>query len=128
MTDPIRGPAFPFRIDPRSGGVAISEGSEKLKENLKHLLLTRIGERMMRRQYGGGASQLLHENINDGLVAVARHQLTKALLRYEPRILPQEIAIIPREGELYLRITYIEADNPILQTTVIPIQPAAPIL
>lgn len=122
-----QGLAFPFRIDPRSGSVAISEGSDKLTENLKHLLLTRIGERVMLRQYGGGATQLLHENINDGLVAVARHQLTKALLKYEPRILPQEISVIPRDGELYLRITYIEANNPALQqTTVIPLQLTGP--
>ena len=128
MTDPIRGPAFPFRIDPRSGGAAVAEGPDKLKENLKHLLLTRIGERVMLRQYGGGAAQLLHENINDGLVAVARHQMTKAILRYEPRILPQGVTAIARDGELYLRVTYITADSPTLQTTTIPIQPATPVV
>jgi phage baseplate assembly protein W len=118
----IRGFAFPFRIDSRSGGVAATEGPEKLRENLKHLLLTRIGERVMRRQYGGGVTQLLHENINDGIIAVARHQISKAILRFEPRVLPQEVAVIPRDGELYLRVTYIQSDMPGLQTAVIPIQ------
>ncbi len=118
----IRGFTFPFRIDSGSGGVAATEGPEKLRENLKHLLLTRIGERVMRRQYGGGVTQLLQENINDGLIAVARHQISKAILRFEPRVLPQEVAVIPQNGELYLRVTYIEADMPGLQTAVIPIQ------
>jgi phage baseplate assembly protein W len=124
----IKGPSFPFRIDPRSGKVAMTTGADKLRENLKHLLLTRVGERVMVRQYGGGATQLLHENINDGLVAVARHQLTKAILRYEPRILPQDISVIPQGGELYLRITYIEAGSPTLQTMGIPLGTAAPYL
>jgi phage baseplate assembly protein W len=117
-----RGFAFPFRIDSRSGGVAVTQGSEKFKENLKHLFLTRIGERVMVRQYGGGVTQLLHENINDGLIEVARHQITKAMLQFEPRVLPQEVSIIPKDGELYLRVRYIQADTPGIQTTVIPIQ------
>ena len=117
----IRGFAFPFRIDARTGGVAITEGDAKLKENLKHLLLTRIGERVMLREYGGGVTQLLHENINDGLIGVARHQIGKSILRYEPRVLPQEVVVIPKDGELYLRVSYIQADLPGLQTTVIPI-------
>ncbi len=118
----IRGFAFPFRVDSSTGGVAATEGPEKLRENLKHLLLTRIGERVMRRQYGGGVTQLLHENINDGLIAVARHQISKGILRFEPRVLPQEVAVIPQNGQLYLRITYIQADMSGLQTAVIPIQ------
>jgi uncharacterized protein len=117
----LRGFAFPFRIDPRSGGVASTEGADKLKENLKHLLLTRIGERVMLRGYGGGVTQLLHENINDGLIAVARHQISRAILTFEPRVLPQEVTVIPRNGELFLRVLYIQADMPGLQTAVIPI-------
>lgn len=120
-TNSIRGISFPFRIDKRSGGVAVTQGVDKLKENLKHLLLTRIGERVMAREYGGGVTQLLHENVNDGLIAVARHRITRSIVRYEPRILPQEVKVIPREGELFLRVRYIQADTPGLQTMVIPI-------
>lgn len=121
-SDKPRGFAFPFRVDARSGGVAVTVGSDKFKENLKHLFLTRIGERVMVRQYGGGVPQLLHENINDGLIEVTRHQITKAMVRFEPRILPQEVTIIAQNGTLYLRVRYIQADTPGVQTTVIPIQ------
>lgn len=119
--DQIRGLSFPFRIDPRSGGVAITEGEEKLKQNLKHLLLTRIGERVMLREYGGGVTQLLHENINDGLIGVARHQISRAILSFEPRALPQEVSVIPKDGQLFLRVRYLQANMPSLQTMVIPI-------
>jgi len=119
--DTVRGFAFPFHIEPRAGGVATAVGPEKLKGNLAHLLLTRVGERLMVREYGGGVNQLLHENINSGLLAVARHQIGRALLRFEPRVLPQEISVIQHEGTLYLRIQYIQADTPGLQTLAVPI-------
>ena len=115
----LRGVAFPFRIDPRSGGVAATEGPEKLTENLEHLLLSRIGERLMARDYGGGVTQLLHENINEGLIAVARQQVGQAMLRFEPRALPEDIDVLPRDGELFLLIRYIQAEKPGVQTTAI---------
>ncbi|MHB1241946.1 MAG: GPW/gp25 family protein [Gaiellaceae bacterium] len=116
---PLRGVAFPFRIDARSGGVAATEGPRKLTENLQHLLLTRIGERLMLRDYGGGASLLVQENINDGLLAVARQQIGAAMLRYEPRALPQDISVLSHEGELFVRIQYLQAEVPGLQSTAI---------
>src|SRR6185295_13030099 len=82
MAEEIRGFAFPFAIDSRTGGVAAAVGSEKLRQNLKHLLLTRFGERAMLREYGGGVSGLYQENIDDGLIAVARHQVAKAIVRF----------------------------------------------
>jgi phage baseplate assembly protein W len=115
------GPAFPFRIDPLTGRVATSAGSAKLRDNLKHLLLTRIGERLMVREYGGGVTQLLHENVNDALVTVAQHQVGRAIVRFEPRVLPQDIAVVPRGAELFLRIEYAEPGTPGIQTTVIPV-------
>lgn len=126
MTVPITGAAFPFQIDPHSGRVAIKAGSEKLKDNLRHLLLTRVGERLMIREYGSGATQLLHENIDDSLVSLARHQLTKSILRFEPRVLLQNVAVISQNGDLYLHITYIEANNPAAQALILPLQPSMP--
>jgi phage baseplate assembly protein W len=117
----LRGPAFPFRIDARSGRVATSARAEKLQDNVEHLLLTRIGERTVARDYGGGVTQLFQENINDGLIGVASHQISRALLRFEPRVLPQEIDVRARDGELFLLVSYVETETPGVQTTVIPI-------
>jgi uncharacterized protein len=115
----LSGVAFPFRIDPRTGGTAVTSGAPKLTENLRRLLLSRIGERVMLRDYGGGVSQLLQQNINDALVAIARQQVGAALLRYEPRVVPQDIAVIPRDGELFLRIRYLQAEEPGVRTAAI---------
>jgi phage baseplate assembly protein W len=121
-TTTLRGLAFPFRIDGRTGGVAVTEGGDKLKENLKHLLLTRTGERLMLRDYGGGVDQLLHANINDGLIALARHQITRAIVQFEPRVLPEDVSVVPDNAQLYLRVRYLQADAQRLQTMVIPLR------
>jgi phage baseplate assembly protein W len=118
----LRGVAFPFRVDPRSGRVATSAGADKLEDNVEHLLLTRIGERLVSRDYGGGVTQLFQENVNDGLIAVARHQISRALLRFEPRVLPQEVSVRARGAELFLVVRYLQGLTPSLQTTVIPIE------
>jgi phage baseplate assembly protein W len=118
----IRGMSFPFRVDPRTGGIAAAAGSEKLRENVVHLLLTRIGERPMLREYGGGVTQLFQENVDEGLVAIAQHQITRALLRFEPRALPQEVSVIETEpGVLRLRVRYLESGQPGVQQAIIPI-------
>ena len=59
--------------------------------------------------------------LNDGLIEVARHQIARALLRFEPRVLPDEISVHAREGELLLIVRYFEGETPAAQTTVIPI-------
>ena len=115
----VKGPAFPFRIDPRSGGVATSDGASKLEENLEHLLLSRAGERVMLREYGGGVSQLFQENVNDGLLAVARLQIGGAMLRFEPRAMPQDLRVVDRDGELLLIVTYLQAGAPGIQSIAI---------
>ena len=121
MNNTLQGFAFPFVIDGRTGGVATAADSDKLRQNLKHLFLTRIGERAMLRTYGGGVTGLFQENINDGLVAVAQHQVAKAMMQFEPRVVPQQITVTGSEGQLYLIVRYLEPDTPALQQTSIPL-------
>lgn len=85
MTAEPRGFAIPFRIA-RGGGVAVEEGPEKLRDNVVHVLLTGLGERAMRRTYGAGLRQLLHDPINDALLSIVQHQVLKAIAHAEPRV------------------------------------------
>lgn len=96
IVDPDREPrgfAFPFRIDARSGGIAWAEGSAKLHDNVLHLLQTNPGERVMRRDYGGGLRDLVQDPNDDVLRALAQHRIGKALAEHEPRILTQRVNV-----------------------------------
>jgi phage baseplate assembly protein W len=107
MTEEIRGFSIPFRIDPATRGIAMQSGDEKLKENIIHILLTRIGERAMRRTYGGGVHDMVHDPNNDALRALAQHQIAQAISQWEPRVLLQNTEITQEDGQLLIRIRYV---------------------
>src|SRR6266545_2277347 len=112
MTEAMTGFAFPFRLtaetEPRRA-VALASGPDKLRQNIVQLLLTDIGERVMRRSYGGGVRQVLHDPNNDALRAIVQHQLTKAVSQWEPRAQLQQVTVAqqPAEGLLWIEVTFV---------------------
>lgn len=124
MSEIICGFSFPFRID-SSGGVARTSGPEKLKENIKHILLTGIGERVMRRDYGGGLRQLVHDPNNDALRAIVQHQIAKSIGQWEPGVQIQGVAVtqerLEKEGMLYVEIRYVIGQTQQPQSLSVPI-------
>ena len=49
-----RGWAFPVRIDPATGGIAMSEHENDIRESIQIILRTSRGERVMRPDFGCG--------------------------------------------------------------------------
>lgn len=106
MTEEISGFALPFKIDPNTGQVVRLSGTEKLKANIKHILLTGINERLMRRDYGGGLRQLLHDPNNEALRAIAQHQIAKAITRAEPRVALTQVSVQVDKAQVYINLQY----------------------
>ena len=104
--DEPTGPAFPFRFDPASGAVATERGTDKVLDDVKILLATRIGERLMARDYGTRLPSLVHDPNDDVLLDIARDQTQAALLRWEPHVAPAlvEVAPDPDHGQLDVRL------------------------
>jgi hypothetical protein len=121
MSDPVFGFAFPFRIE--AGGVATESGIRKLNDNIAHLLLTTVGERVMLRDYGGGLRQLLHDPNNDAIRAIVQHQVAKAIGTYEPRVLVQAVTATQDApaGVLNINVQYIVRQTNEVQTMSVPI-------
>lgn len=120
MRETISGFSFPFRID-SAGRVARTSGPEKLKENIKHILLTGIGERVMRRDYGGGLHQLVHDPSNDALRAIVEHQIAKAIGQWEPRVQIQDVTVTQQGGEICVEIRYVIGRTQQPQSLSVPI-------
>jgi uncharacterized protein len=121
VIEDVRGISIPFRMDPATGGVAQADGPEKIKENLIHLLLTGIGERAMRRDYGGGLQQLVHDPNNDALRAIVAHQVGKSISEAEPRVALQEVAVTQQDGTLVVSIYYVLRETRLPQSLSVPI-------
>lgn len=89
----VSGLAFPFRIDPGTGGIARAAGAEKIRQNIRIVLATRLGERVMLRDYGTRLHSLVHDPNDEALIVLIRRELQQALLAWEPRALVTALTI-----------------------------------
>ncbi len=120
MAEP-RGAAFPFRLDPQTGGVAWASGADKIRENLRVLLGTRLGERPMLRDFGTRVHSLVHEPDDDVTADLLRKQAHEAVVRWERRVMVTHARLERREGELRLVLNYVHSDRPVAAEMIIPL-------
>jgi uncharacterized protein len=83
--------------------------AEDIAQSLEILLTTRLGERVMRPEYGCDLNPLLFENITVTLLTKMKKIINMAILEYEPRISLGDINFTSnndKEGVLYIEIEY----------------------
>lgn len=98
-------PSFP------SGGdqVEMVSGEEDIRQSLEILLSTRMGERIMREDFGSSLDHYLFEEIDQGLLNDIRAAVSDALIFHEPRIMLEAVEISGSQetnGLLLISITY----------------------
>lgn len=83
-----------------------------LRQSIRDIVMTPIGSRVMRRDYGCGLFYLLDQPINGMLVAMAQAQIANALIRWEPRVRFSRVKVSSMEpGHLVLEVTGIWIEN-----------------
>lgn len=87
------GMSFPFKFAP-TGGVARSEGAEKVRDNLRFLVLTARGERLVRKTVGTVGYRRIFRNMAGSDVTLIEGLVRKALAEQEPRFVVQSITTI----------------------------------
>jgi uncharacterized protein len=120
---PITGFAFPFAIDPTTGGVKTLSDDDKLRANIVHIVLTNVGERIMRRSYGGGVRQLVQDPNDQILATLIQHQIGKTVGQLEPRVLLQNLSLtrtVDGAG-LHIDIQYVVRRSQAEQSLSIPV-------
>jgi phage baseplate assembly protein W len=121
MIDDLKGVAFPFRIDPSTGGVALASGVDKISQNVRLILGTRVGERPMLREFGSRLHALVHEPNDAAMADILKNQAQQTLLQWEPRILTIQTEVQQSEGEVRMRIIYAHTTAPITGELIVPI-------
>jgi uncharacterized protein len=121
MLEDIQGIAFPFRIDSASGGVTIARGRDKLRQNVRLLLGTRLGERPMQRDFGTRIPSLAHDPNDEVLADLLQNEARQALLQWEPRVLITEMFLEQNAGEARMRLNYIYTGEQIADQMVLPL-------
>jgi uncharacterized protein len=106
--------AFPPEFDLAMGLPAMTSGDLDIKNSLTLLLSTIPGERKVTPLYGVDLSVLLFETLSTSLKTRITDMISRAILRYEPRIDLDEVLYEERqmEGLLMLTLYYtIRATN-----------------
>lgn len=103
-----RGWAFPPCFTGGGVDVEMVAGVPDIHQSLHILLSTRLGERVMREDYGCDLSGLLFEEIDQGLINRITSLVTDAILYHEPRVNLEKIKVAPSETEQGLLLIQIE--------------------
>jgi len=102
--------ALPLIVDEKDGPYRLNKSIEELaKQNLKMVLFTIPGERVMDPSFGVGLSKYLFENRDEGLDSRIMGEIREQVSKYLPYIFLQNIIIQPLEEDensLYLLIQY----------------------
>lgn len=111
-SDEPRGAAFPFRVEPATGGIAWSTGTQKIHDDLRVLLGTRLGERPLLREFGTQLHSLVHEPDDDVTADLLRKQAHEAVVRWERRVIVTRARIERhQQGQLQLVLSYVVSDQ-----------------
>jgi phage baseplate assembly protein W len=119
----VRGAAFPFRIDPNTGRVQMATGDEKIRQNVRLILGTRLGERPMQRDFGTRLHALAQEPNDEVLADIAKNHARDALLRWEPRIMVTDSTVErdPDQGTLLLHLRYVYTNEQAAGEAILPL-------
>jgi phage baseplate assembly protein W len=117
----IRGMQIPFRIDPETGGVAQVAGAAKVRQNVRMILATRIGERVMLRGFGTRVHSLAQEPNDEVLETALLRQVREALTVWEPRVLITRAQVRRDGGEAVLVLDYTLTTESVTDTLLVPL-------
>ena len=105
-----RGWVFPVGVGP-GGGIALAEGEEDIRQSVRIIVGTALGERQMRPGFGCAAHELVFEPGGPGpggasLRGKARFYVRNALERWEPRIIVERVEARIEALKLLIEIEY----------------------
>ncbi|MBI2192019.1 MAG: GPW/gp25 family protein [Planctomycetes bacterium] len=98
--------AFPIQIDD-TGGIRMRSREDDIREAIGIVLGTRLGERVMRPEFGSGLADLVFDPNDANLAGRIEFLVRKALERWEPRILLKEVRARPAGERMEIDVRYI---------------------
>jgi hypothetical protein len=110
-----KGWSFPPTFDKKLGDIQMVTMEEDIKQSLEIYFSTKLGERIMRSDYGCFLHSQVFELANESLIQGLSKELERSINEFEPRILIIEIKankIDSSEGLIEINVNYeIRATN-----------------
>ena len=87
MANDFIGKGWRFPIVPGpTGALAWSDGDDNVEQSLRLLLLTRLGERVMRSDFGSNLGAMVFQPGSDQNLRSIEREVSGAIARFEPRV------------------------------------------
>lgn len=99
-------PKLPLSLSPSDGFALNKTIPEVVKQNLKNLMLTNPGERLMDKDFGIGIKNFLFEPNVSFIKTTLSKRIEGQIKQYMPFVQITNLAIEGNENELYLEISY----------------------
>ena len=102
------GLSFPLSVD-RRGGISLASGETDVDQAIEIILSTAPGERPMRPEFGCGVHDFVFDTIDAATVGRLETEIRRALDRWEPRIVLEEVEFDLSQmgdGQLLINIGY----------------------
>ncbi len=90
--------AFPPQFGENGQSVNMVQDAEDIRQCLRILLATRLGERVMRPDFGCNVDDLMFESLTTTFRSYMADMVRNAILYHEPRIDPDSVEISPDSG------------------------------
>jgi len=94
-----KGWKFPVRVDDQ-GKIALSEYEEDIQEAIRIILLTSLGERVMRPEFGAGLHDYVFETMSATNIGNIQTAIQDGLIEWEPRIEILAVNVEPDPGSI----------------------------
>jgi len=125
MATPFLGKGLKFPIN---GKFLPEDGIQKVIESIQLLLLTNLGERVMRPTFGSNLGARVWENL-DFISRQGPSDIATSIRRFEPRVTLIEVAPVIRrsEGLVYFHIRFLVKEANVEANLVFPFKPSSQI-
>lgn len=75
-----------FKVNPFSGDIQTLKDVDAIKQSIKNLLFTQLGEKPFDPEFGGDLGDLLFEPLDEITKLELTDAITRTIVQYEPRI------------------------------------------
>lgn len=94
-----KGWRFPIERDESKERFAMAEYEESIRQAIRIILSTALGERVMRPDFGCAIHELVFAPNSAATQGMAEHHVSEALLRWEPRIEVLDVKAVASGGQ-----------------------------
>jgi phage baseplate assembly protein W len=108
---------FPIEVDETTGRIKTGNYEEDVREAVYIIIMTKMGERMMRPNFGCQISDYIYSTMDYSTIVQLQNEIYDSLVQWEPRIIDTEVKVEADDtetGKFNIHVSYVvrQTNNP----------------